>query len=66
VDESIRRSCHLVQAVAAALLHMHPAERRLLIRPLIALIERVVDSDTGSISAVNRAIAARSASNGAL
>jgi len=30
---------------------MHPAERRPLIRPLIALIERVVDRDHDSISA---------------
>jgi hypothetical protein len=51
VDESIPRSGRLVQGVAAALLHMHPADRRLFIRPLIALIERVVDSDTDSISA---------------
>jgi hypothetical protein len=29
---------------------MHPTERRLFIRPLIALIERVVDGDTDSIS----------------
>jgi hypothetical protein len=40
-----------VQGVAAALLHMHPADRRLFIRPLIALIERVVDGDTDAISA---------------
>jgi hypothetical protein len=66
VDESIRRSGRLVQGVAAALLHMHPAERRLFIRPLIALIERVVEGDTDSISAANRAMAETSASNAAL
>src|SRR5262249_51222528 len=51
VDESIRRSARLVQGVSAALLHMHPADRRPFIRPLTALIERVVDGDTVSISA---------------
>jgi hypothetical protein len=40
-----------VQRFAAVLLEMHPAERRACIRPLIALIERVVDGDTDSISA---------------
>ena len=50
MDESIRTSGRLVQGVAAALLHMHPAERRLFIRPLTTLIERVVDGDTDSIS----------------
>jgi hypothetical protein len=39
-----------VQRVAAALLDMHPAERRPFIGPLIALIERIVDIDTDSIS----------------
>jgi hypothetical protein len=63
VDESIRRSGRLVQGVAASLLHMHPAERRLFIRPLIALIERVVDGDTDSISAATPAMAEPSASN---
>jgi hypothetical protein len=51
VNESIRRSGRLVQGVDAALLHMHPAERRLFIRPLIGLIELVVDGDIDSISA---------------
>jgi hypothetical protein len=50
VDESIRTSGRLVQGVAAALLHMHQAERSLFIRPLITLIERVVDGDTDPIS----------------
>jgi hypothetical protein len=40
-----------VQGVAAALLRLHPADRRPFIRPLIALIERVLDGDTDSISA---------------
>jgi hypothetical protein len=43
----------LVQRVAAALLDMHPAERRPFIRPLILLIERIVDGDPDSISASN-------------
>jgi hypothetical protein len=30
---------------------MHPFERRYFVRPLIALIERIVDGDTDSISA---------------
>jgi hypothetical protein len=51
VDESIRRSGRLVQRIAAALLDMHPAERRPFIRPLIALIERIVDGDPDLISA---------------
>ena len=50
MDESIRTSGRLVHGVAAVLLHMHPAERRTFITPLIALIERVVDGDTDSIS----------------
>ena len=40
-----------MQGVAAVLLHMQPAQRRTFIRPLIALIERVVDGDTDSIAA---------------
>jgi hypothetical protein len=51
VDETIRRSARLVQEVAAALLRLHPADRRLFIRPLIALIERVLDGDIDPISA---------------
>jgi hypothetical protein len=51
VDDSIRRSGRVVQGVAASLLRMHPAERRPFIRPLIVLIEHVLDGDTGSFSA---------------
>jgi hypothetical protein len=49
VDESIRRAKHRVQAVAAALLRMDPADRRPFIRPLIALIERVAADGNSTI-----------------
>ena len=49
VDESIRRAKHRVQAVAAALLPMDPADRRPFIRPLIALIERVAADGNSTI-----------------
>ena len=49
VDESIRRPELRVQAVAAALLHMDPADRRPFIRPLIALIERVAADGNSTI-----------------
>jgi len=51
VDESIRRSGRLVQDVAASLLPMHPAERGPFIKPLIALIQQVLDGDTVSFPA---------------
>jgi hypothetical protein len=51
LNESIRRSGCVVQRFAATLREMYPAERRPLIEPLIALIERVVDRDQESISA---------------
>ncbi len=65
MDESIRRSGRLVRGVAATLLPMHPAERRPFIRPLIALIERIVDGDTDSMEAATRAVAETSTSNAA-
>ena len=49
VDESIRRPELRVQAVAAALLRMDPADRRPFIRPLIALIERVAADGNSTI-----------------
>jgi hypothetical protein len=66
VEESIQGIGRKVQLAAAALMLMHPAERRPFIRPLVALIERVVDGDTDSILAANRAIAETPASNAAL
>jgi hypothetical protein len=53
LNESIRRSSRVVQRFAAILREMHPAVRRPLIRPLIALIERVVDRDHDSMSAAS-------------
>jgi hypothetical protein len=50
VDESFRKPELRVQAVAAAVLHMEPADRRRFIRPLIALIERVASESNGTIS----------------
>ena len=41
VDERFRRPDAQVQDVAAALLHLAPADRRVFIGPLIAMIERV-------------------------
>ena len=49
VDESIRRPQLRVQAVAAALLLMDPADRRPFIRPLIALIEHVAADGNSTI-----------------
>jgi hypothetical protein len=46
----INPKIRLVQCVAATLLHMHTADRRPFVRPLIALIERLLDGDTESIS----------------
>ena len=53
VDESIRRPELRVQAVAAALLPMDPADRRPFIRPLIALIERVASDGNSTILAAS-------------
>ena len=53
VDESIRRPVLRVQAVAAALLPMDPADRRPFIRPLIALIERVASDGNSTILAAS-------------
>ena len=51
MDESIRRRDPRVQDVALALLRMDPADRRPLIRPLLALILRVAAEGSGPTSA---------------
>jgi len=51
VDESIRKPELRVQAVAAALLHMEPADRRRFIRPLLALILRLAAERSGPTAA---------------
>jgi hypothetical protein len=56
VDELIRRRDPRVQDVAAALLRMHPADRRPFIRPLIALIMRAAAEGSGPTSAPGRSV----------